>query len=294
VAVDVEKESCMKVSILGLSIILSASVTPLQAQTFVETYGVPYRVISGRELQMDIQRPQPVGVAKPAVVFLCGNGWGYDKTLNREGFWYALDLANQKGYVGVTVDYSASAENSNRRPIGTFPAQVHDVKSAIRFLRANAAKYDIDPVRIGVVGFSSGGNLALLLGLTVPADGLEGQDEYLQYSSSVQAVVNLSGATDLVSWNREPYVSAYLGGSLKEMPEQYKKASPINYVKPSKVPILTIHGDKDTSVSPDQALLLDARMKEVGAHHTLIIESGRGHTDELDQNVWNFLEKALK
>jgi len=177
--------------------------------------------------------------------------------------------------------------------IGIFPAQIYDVKSAIRFLRANAAQYDIDPTRIGVVGFSSGGNLALLLGLTVPADGLEGQDDNLPYTSSVQAVVNLSGATDLVSWNKEPYVSAYLGGSLETKPEQYKKASPTTYVKTGTVPILTIHGDKDTSVSMDQALLLDARMKEVGAPHTLVIESGRGHTDELDQAVWDFLEKAL-
>jgi acetyl esterase/lipase len=192
------------------------------------------------------------------------------------------------------VDYSASVENSNRRPIGIFPAQIHDVKSAIRFLRAHAARYDIDPARIGVVGFSSGGNLALLLGLTGPADGLEGDDDNLQYSSSVQVVVNLAGATDLVSWNKEPYVSAYLGGTLQAKPEQYKKASPINYVKPGTVPILTIHGDQDTAVSPDQALLLDARMKEAGAPHTLIIESGRRHTDELNQPVWDFLEKALK
>jgi acetyl esterase/lipase len=284
----------VKVSIIGLSIIVSVSVASLQAQTSVETYAVPYRVIDGRELQMDIQRPQPVGVAKPAIVFLCGNGWGYDRTLNREGFWYALDLANQKGYVGVTVDYSASVENSNRRPIGIFPAQVYDVKSAIRFLRANAAQYDIDPARIGVVGFSSGGNLALMLGLTVPADGLEGQDDYLQYSSSVQAVVNLSGATDLVSWNREPYVSAYLGGSLQAKREEYEKASPINYVKPGTAPILTIHGDKDVSVPPDQAELLDARMKKAGAPHTLIVESGRGHTDRLDQTVWDFLAESLK
>ena len=284
----------MKVNIVCLSIILSISVVSLQAQTFIETYEVPYRIIGGRELQMDIQRPQPVGVPKPVVVFLCGNGWGYDRTLNRQGFWYALDLANEKGYVAVTVDYSSSVENNNGRPIGIFPAQIHDAKSAIRYLRANAKQYDIDPARIAVVGFSSGGNLALLLGLTVPADGLEGQDDNLQYSSSVQAVVNLSGATDLVSWNKEPYVSAYLGGSLQAKPEQYKRASPINYVKPGTTPVLTIHGDKDTAVSPDQALLLDARMKEVGAPHTLIIKIGRGHTDEMDQTVWDFLEKALK
>ncbi|HUI71030.1 MAG TPA: alpha/beta hydrolase [Spirochaetia bacterium] len=284
----------MKVNILVLSVMLCIAVASVHAQTFVETYGVPYRVIGGKQLQMDIQRPQPVGVPKPAVVFLCGNGWGYDRTLNREGFWYALDLANEHGYVAATVDYSSSAENNNGRPLGIFPAQVHDVKSAIRFLRANARQYDIDPARIGVIGYSSGGNLALLLGLTVPADGLEGQDDNLQYSSSVEAVVNLCGATDLVSWNKEPYVSAYLGGTLQEKPDQYRRASPLTYVKPGMAPVLTIHGDRDLVVSPDQALLLDSRMKEVGAPHTLIIEPGRGHTDEIDQNVWDFLDKALK
>jgi acetyl esterase/lipase len=192
------------------------------------------------------------------------------------------------------VDYSSSGQNSNGRPIGTFPSQIYDVKSAVRFLRANAKQYDIDPNKIGVIGFSSGGNLALLLALTVPADGLEGNDNYLQYSSSVQAVVNLSGVTDLASWNKEPFVSAYLGGSLQAKPEQYKRASPINYVKPGMTPILTIHGEKDMVVFPDQARMLDARLKEVGASHTLIIKSDLGHNDEIDQNVWNFLEKVLK
>lgn len=284
----------MKTIIVGLSIILFISVASLQAQSYVETYGVTYRNIGGRELQMDIQRPQPVGIPKPAVVFLCGNGFGYDRTLNREGFWYALDLANEHGYVAVTVDYSSSMQNSNGRPIGTFPAQIYDVKSAIRFLRANASEYDIDPTRIAVVGFSSGGSLALLLGLTVPADGLEGQDDNLQYSSSVQAVVNLSGATDFVSLSKEPYVIAYLGGTLQAKPEQYKTASPINYAKPGTPPVLTIHGENDTVVSPDQARMFDARMKEVGAPHTLIIKKGLGHADDIDQTVWEFLGKALK
>ncbi len=284
----------MKTIIIGLAFILSISVASLQAQSYVEMYGVTYRNISGRELQMDIQKPQPVGIPKPAVVFLCGNGFGYYRTLNREQFWYALDLANEHGYVAITVDYSSSMQNSNGRPIGTFPAQIYDVKSAIRFLRANASEYDIDPTRITVVGFSSGGSLALLLGLTVPADGLEGQDDNLQYSSSVKAVVNLSGPTDFVSLSKEPYVIAYLGGSLQANPEQYKAASPINYVKSGTPPVLTMHGQNDTFVSPDQARILDARMKEVGATHTLIIKKGLGHTYDIDQNVWDFLEKALK
>lgn len=284
----------MRINIIGLSIVLLVLVTPIWAQTNIETYGVTYRTIDGKELQMDIQRPQPAGIAKPVIVFLCGNGWGYERTINREYFWYALDLANQNGYVAVTVDYSSSVQNSNNRPIGTFPCQIYDVKSAIRFLKANAKRYDIDPTRIGVIGFSSGGNLALLLALTVPADGLEGQDDYPQYSSSVQAVVNLSGVTDLASWNKEPFVSAYLGGSLQAKPEQYRRASPINYVKPGTAPVLTIHGEKDFVVSPDQARLFDARMKEIGASHTLIIKSDLAHMDEIGQDVWDFLNRFLK
>jgi len=277
-----------------LSVILTVLAASTWAQTNVESYGVTYRTVDGKELQMDIQRPQPVGVAKPVVVFLCGNGWGYERTINRESFWYALDLANEHGYVAATVDYTSSSPNSNGRPVGTFPSQVYDVKSAIRFLRAHAREYDIDPARIGVVGFSSGANLALLLALAVPADGLEGQDDYPQYSSSVQAVVNLSGVTDLVHWNREPFVSAYLGGSLQAKPEQYRRASPITYVKPGTAPVLTIHGEKDMIVPPDQARILDERMKEVGASHTLIIRRDLGHNDNLDQDVWNFLDGILK
>lgn len=283
----------MRFKIFSLLIILLIFVTLMWAQTDIENYGVAYRTVDGKELQMDIQRPQPAGVPKPVIVFLCGNGWGYERTINREYFWYALDLANQNGYVAVTVDYTSSAQNTNDRPIGIFPCQIHDVKSAIRFLKANAGQYDIDPARIGVIGFSSGANLALLLALTVPADGLEGQDDYSQFSSSVQAVVNLSGVTDLASWNREPFVSAYLGGSLQAKPEQYKRASPINYVKPGMAPVLTIHGGKDTVVPPDQALSFDARMKEAGASHTLIFKNDLAHNDEIGKDVWDFLNKYL-
>ena len=273
---------------------IAASTVSIYGQNAIESYDIVYRNLNGRELMLDISRPQPEGVARPAIVFLCGNGWGYDKSINRGQFSYALDLAVANGYVGVTVDYSSTRENLYHRPVGIFPAQVHDVKSAVRFLKANAKKFDIDPSRIGVVGFSSGANLALMLAFTRTTDGLEGVDDYLQYSSAVQAVVNFSAATDLVSWNMEPYVSAYIGGSLESKPDLFKKASPVVYVHPGTPPVLTIHGDSDTAVPPEQAFLLDRKMREVGAPHTLVIKADYRHTFDFDAKVWDFLDNALK
>lgn len=283
---------------LCAAIVLAMSAVAAPAQATLRSDAIAYKVVSGKELLMDIERPMPVGVPKPAVVFLCGNGWGYSRTYDRTEFEYGLDLAAARGYVGVTVDYSSTRPNSNGRPTGTFPAQVYDVKSAIRFLRAHAKRFDIDPDRIAVVGHSSGGNLALMLGLTQPADGLEGKDDYLQYSSAVQAVVNFAGPTELASdYPSTPEVdSAYVGGTPMSAPEKYRAASPVTYARPHAPPILTIHGDKDTASPIQQALLLDKRMKEVGGEHTLIVKKGAGHMDFslADPAVWEFLARVLR
>jgi acetyl esterase/lipase len=277
---------------------LALAAMPSRAQAAIKTEGVVYRVVNGKELKLDVERPMPAGVAKPAVVFLCGNGWGYTRTYDRTEFAYGLDLAAARGYVGVTVDYSSTRANGNDRPTGAFPAQVHDVKSAIRFLRANAERFDIDPDRIAVVGHSSGGNLALMLGLTRPADGLEGKDDYLQYSSAVQAVVNFAGPTELASdYLSTPEVdSAYVGGTPKAVPDKYRMASPITYVRPDAPPILTLHGDKDAASSIGQALLLDEKMRDAGGSHTLIVKKGAGHMDFslADPAVWEFLARVLR
>lgn len=276
---------------------LALAALPAGAQAPITTQGIVYRIVNGKELKLDVERPVPAGVARPTVVFLCGNGWGYTRTFDRTEFAYGLDLAAARGYVGVTVDYSSTRANGNDRPIGAFPAQVYDVKSAIRFLRANAKRFDIDPNRIAVVGHSSGGNLALMLGLTQPADGLEGTDD-LQYSSAVQAVVNFAGPTELASdYLSTPDVdSAYVGGTPKAVPDSYRMSSPITYVRRDAPPILTIHGDKDTASSVQQALLLDEKMRAAGGRHTLVIKKGAGHMDFslAEPAVWEFLARVLR
>ena len=187
--------------------------------------------------------------------------------------------------------------------IYTFPAQVQDVKCAVRWLRANARKYKLDPNRIGVVGWDSGGHLALMLGLTDSSHGLEGECGNMKYSSRVQAVVSSAGFTNLKSLyietsNSRPYVIDFLGGTPEEIPERYIASSPLTYVSEDDPPVLLIQGDNDVFVPLSQAELLGKRMNEVGASHVLITMKGARH-DGLafffgNSPIWVFFDEHLK
>jgi acetyl esterase/lipase len=271
--------------------LLCVPCTTAAAQDAIETDGVVYRTVNGRDLLLDIETPKPDGTPKPAVVFLCGNGWGY-YNIDRGEFYYALDLAVSKGFVGVTVDYTGVKGHIVRRPVGTFPAQVYDAKSAIRFLRANAKTYGLDPNRIGIIGHSSGGYLGLMLALTTPADGLEGQDN-LQYPSTVQAVVNFAGPSDFLG-QLSADAEAFVGGTLATQPDKCRRASATTYVHKGGAPILTIQGDQDLNI--EDMIPFDRMMKDAGAMHTLVIKKGAGHMDfdTEDSIVWDFLDQYLK
>ena len=170
-------------------------------------------------------------------------------------------------------------------------------------MRANAEEYKIDPNRIGALGWSSGGHLSLMLGLTDSSHGLEGECGNLEFSSRVQAVVSIAGPTELISLYHEGLIYSavlLLGGSPEEVPEQYKAASPFTYVSKNDPPVPTIHGDWDTTIPVQQAELLHAKMKEAGASHTLIIKKEIGHglyglwNFYEDYPVWDFFDRHLK
>lgn len=249
------------------------------------------------DLKLDLARPAEGKGPFPALVFIHSGGWNAG---NRAEYDYPIQQVAEKGYVAVTVDYRLTRDEiENGKTKYPFPAQINDVKCAVRWLRASAVKYRIDPDHLGAFGFSAGGHLALMLGLTEPSDGLEGEGGNIGYSSRVQAVVNSAGPTDLISYPPENpdfyFVMHLLGGTLKELPELYKRASPLTYVKKDSPPILTIHGDRDPEVPLEQAKRLDAKMKEVGASHTLIIKKGAGHGSfHNDKAVWDFFDRNLK
>ncbi len=252
------------------------------------------------ELKLDLARPASGKGPFPALIFMPASGWGY-KPLRRSQYSSALIKAAERGYVAVAVDYRLTSVKENDKTKYLFPAQVYDVKCAVRWLRANAKKYKIDPNRIGAVGWASGGHLALMLGLTDPSHGLEGECGNSIFSSGVQAVVNLGGLTELISSYYESVflspiiIVEFLGGTPEEVPDQYKIASPLTYVSKDDPPVLTIHGDRNISVPPKQAELLDAKMKETGTSHMLIIKKGVGQENcWYDNAVWDFFDKHLK
>ncbi len=261
---------------------------------------VTYRTIDAQALKLDVAVPPGDGPF-PAIVMLHGGGWIKG---GRSRFRDEIEEAAWRGFVGVSVDYRLCRTGEETPSVDGFPAPLQDVKAAIRFLRANADRFRIDPMRIGIAGESAGGHLALLAGLTRPEDGLEGEVAAGAPSSEVQAVVNVFGPTDLAALARDnpmtrPILVVLLGAAPEVAPERYREASPVTYVRKDGPPVLTIHGTADGLVPVSQARRLDQAMKQAGARHSLTILYGSGHgfggvhAARTQQSFYAFFERAL-
>ena len=225
----------------------------------------------GQRTEMDILRPRTAG-PHPTILAIHGGGF---RAGRRESYIPMCVKAAQQGYVCATASYRLA-------PRHQFPAPVEDVKNAVRFLRANAAKYTIDPSFIGAVGGSAGGHLVLFLGLTAGVADLEGSGHNLEQSSRVQAVVNYYGPTDFTksygkSVDAHEVLPMFLGGDLEHNRRAHIKASPLYHVNPNAAPILTIHGTEDKYVGYEQALWMQDRLQENAVPHELLTLQGAGH-----------------
>jgi acetyl esterase/lipase len=275
----------------------------LAPQPVVEE-NVTYGNAGDMDLKLDLARPAGDGPF-PAIVFIHGGGW-YAGI--RKSYRSRIVESAKRGYVAVSISYrlmkfdEAKKETTTAAPC--FPAQIHDAKAAVRWLRANAEEYHIDPSRIGVTGRSAGGHLSLLVGLTDSSSGLEGDSGNPGHSSRVQAVVNVFGPTDIRDCHETSSVAwifrLFMGGTPEEAAETYKKASPVTYVSADDPPVLTLHGDLDRAVPLDQATTLDDKMKAAGAPHTLKVFPGQGHgfggavRQEAFDAMWAFFDEHLK
>ncbi len=224
---------------------------------------VVYTVVDGLELKLDIAVPKYLDSPAPAIVDIPGGAWRKVNKSVKDAVFYA-----KYGFIGVSITHRTS-------DIAIFPAAVHDCKTVIRWLRANAEKYNINPNKIGVTGVSSGGHLATLLGTSSGDKYLEGNGDYLKYSSSVQAVVDHFGPTDFlqgidttgarqtsaegVFTNEDSPPALFLGGPLTKKTELARLANPITYIDSEDAPTFIGHGEQDGMVSIKQSeILFDA------------------------------------
>lgn len=239
--------------------------------------------------KLDLYFPakRDAGARLPAIVMIHGGGWiGGDKAGGRE-YSVGVTLA-QAGYVYASINYQLD-------PSDRWPRNLLDCKNAVRFLRANADKYGIDPDRIGVIGSSAGGHLALMVAYTAGIAELEPTSPYPSVSSDVRAVINLFGVTDIASWTKTDEKGERIGevpmpyplfsASGGKTPQNIRAASPITYVTNKSVPTLTIHGTADNTVYRGQATILDAKLNEAGVEHQTILLDGVGHSFNLTHGL---------
>eukprot|EP00913_Durusdinium_trenchii_P028473 g26701.t1 len=234
--------------------------------------GIEYANPDNQHLQLNMARPKKGKGPFPAVVCIHGGGFraGSRERFNR----LCIELAG-KGYVAVTVTYRLA-------PKYQFPAAVHDVKAAVRWLRANAKKYNIDPKRIGATGGSAGGHLAQFLGVTAGVKQFEGQGGHPGYSSSVACVVNFYGPSDFTksygaSVDAAEVLPLFLGGNLQQQRRRHIVASPLYWVTPEAAPTLCIHGTQDRYVAHEQAVWLIDRLKAAEVEGRLMTIEGADH-----------------
>jgi acetyl esterase/lipase len=256
---------------------------------------IEYSNVGGR-VAMDVVRPKaPSAQPLPAIVLVHGGGF---RRGSRDSYLPMAAKFAQRGYVAATVSYRLA-------PRHQFPAAVEDVKAAVRFLRANAARFNLDPERIGAMGGSAGGHLVLFLGLTADVPELEGTGPNREQSSRVACVVNYYGPTDFTqsydkSVDAAEVLPLFLGGDLKNNRRAHQMASPLNWVTPRAAPTLSIHGSDDTYVAYEHSVWLTERLIAAGVPAELESIPGAGHgfrgadAERADQRAFAFFDKHLK
>jgi acetyl esterase/lipase len=259
-----------------------------------------YKHVNGRALRLDLYCPEKTSSPSPVILWINAGGWSHGR---KEDYSPVISFVGD-GYAVASMELRLSGE-------APFPAQIEDCKAAVRWLRANAAKYNLDPDRIGAGGHSGGGHLAALLGTSGGVQELEGSGDNMSYSSRVQAVCDASGPSDILrlyhdasdpSTGTKPkaisYIDAFLGGPAEQNKEKAIAASPITYVSKDDPPFLIIHGEKDFGVPVSQAELLAGALKAVGVE-TILEITPQGHSlglggPRLRPIVKAFFDKYLK
>ncbi len=259
--------------------------------------------------KLDLYLPTTGSGPYPVVIMVHGGGFMFGDKSDGMGLT-GVDQLLAEGYAVASINYRLSGESK-------YPSQIHDAKAAVRFLRANAGAYNLDPQKFGAWGASAGGNLVALLGTTCGVAELEGPElGNADQSSCVQAVVDWFGPIDFLKMDEQfagtgcpqnhnaanSPESQLVGAAIQTVPEVVKTTNPTNYIDGTDAPFLIQHGSADCNIPPvqgkDLAEALTAAIGAENATYTLIDGAGHGgaqfETEANLQFVLNFLNKHLK
>lgn len=299
--------------IVGMMAAALTSADTYAAETVRVLTDVAY-LESGRAEKLDVYLPASAGAAAnggkraPALVWIHGGGWTGGTKTEQRAKEICTTLA-EAGYVAVSIDYKLGD--------GAWPQNLHDCKNAVRFLRANAESYGVDPQRIAVAGGSAGGHLALMVAFTTGQAELEPKAPYAGYTSEVDCVINMYGITNILTrqktaadgkptGERAPGSALRVFGAADETAPVLRIGSPVTQVRPNSPPVLILHGRADATVDYLQAEELAQVLAREKVPHELILLDGVGHTfafqtwgkkkltRDLRPTVFAFLDKHLK
>ena len=272
---DSHKTKPMRFKALLLLLLLTATV---HAQRTRYVKNLDYGGKGNKRQFLDLHFPP--GAGKPhLVVWIHGGAWRVGDKKQCPILWMT-----RQNLVVASINYRYSQQ-------ARYPAQIHDCKAAIRYLRGNAEKYGYRTERIGVAGSSAGGHLAALLGTTGGVKKLEGKvGKHLKQSSRVQAVIDLFGPTDFLQMDKHAVAgsliihdrprspeSRLIGGPIQKNKKKVAQANPITFVDKSDAPFYIVHGGNDRLVPSHQSVLLEKALKKAGVKVQLTIFQGAGH-----------------
>ena len=261
---------------------------------------IPYANDTLKKHLLDVYVP-PTGKSNyPVVVWIHGGAWmSNDKYADMGYMKNTLNEFIEKGYAVASIDYRWST-------MAIFPAQIQDCNLALEFLYQNADKYKLDKNRIALIGFSAGGHLANLVGLSndnsVKDFYADGKQPYFK----IKVVLDFYGPSDFLTLkendSKDPNspINLLLGGTIADNKAKAKKASPITYIDKNDPPFLIVQGEKDESVNPDQAISLSEKLKAAGVKNDLIIVPNAPHygvmfdAENIRQRIFEYLGEYLK
>jgi len=244
---------------------------------------LPFANYGDRILLLDLYLPaHPSRQRIPGAIVIRGGGWLVG---DRQRFAHIASALAERGIAAASIEYRTA-------DIAAFPGAIQDVKAAVRWIRANAAQYGIDPQAIGAIGGSSGAHMALLVGLSAGVTEFEGNGGNNDTSSAIQAVVAMATPADLLALpdDNKPTVAKFLHATPEEDRAKWQFASPVNHVNPKAPPVLLLHGASDDSVPVSQSTNFAKLYRAAGNSAEVLILPAAPHA------FWNYrpwLQEAM-